>query len=247
MSVTYTCPECGTVLRPKAPLPAGKKVKCPKCGAIFAPEAAAAPAAVAAKPGRPAAKPAPAKKKDDEWGDTNPYGITEDTGPKAEAVTFDQIRDRFPKSARGPAQKEVVRPANTMLAISIKNCLICIGAFLYGIWPFVFISDDGGKDPNSLANIARSGLGEEKQGGLKPQERLLHFWIIGSAIFLFCWNGVIVVAAYKMHTLESYAWAMTGAIMGLIAGLGLIVSIWCLIVLNRESVKAGFAEQNPYK
>ena len=122
MSVTYTCPECGTVLRPKAPLPAGKKVKCPECGAIFAPAAAAAGAAVAGKPGRPAAKPAPAKKKDDdEWGDTKPYVITEDTGPKPEKITFDQIRDRFPKSARGPAQKEVVRPANTMLAMQAQG------------------------------------------------------------------------------------------------------------------------------
>jgi hypothetical protein len=244
MSVTYTCPECGTALRPKTPIPAGKKVKCPKCSAIFA--------AQAAQPVRAAAKPAaaPAKKAaDDDWGDNNPYTIkTEEIKPREE-MTFGPIRDRFAKSARGPAQKEVVRPANLMLAISIKNCLILIGVFLYGLWPFVFITDDGGsKDPNALSNIARSGLGEdEKKGGMTMQQKVLHFWIMGSSVFLFLWNSIIVVAAFKMHTLESYAWAMTGAIMGLIAGLGLFCSIWCLIVLNRETVKAGFRERNPYK
>lgn len=245
MAVTYTCPECGATLKPANPIPAGKKIKCPKCATIFAPAAKA----VAAKAAKPAAKPAAKKKVDDEWGDNNPYAVKEEAAEEKEEMDFINIRDRFAKSARGPAQKEVVRPANTMLAISIKNCLIGIGVFLYGLWPFVFVTDIGdGKNANSLSNIARSGLGEDKYD--KPftqQDKILHYWIMGGAVFWFIWNGLIVMAAYKMHTLESYAWAMTGAIMGLIAGLGLIVSIWCLVVLSRETVKAGFAERNPYK
>src|SRR5262249_23953681 len=227
------------------PVPAGKKIKCPKCGTVFAP----APAA-AARAAKPAAKPAaaPAKKKaDDDWGDNNPYTVKQDdTGPKEE-LDFN-IRDRFPKSARGPAQKEVVRPANLMIALAIKNCLIGIGFFLYGLWPFVFLTDIGDKNASSLSNIARSGLGEDQANqGFTRAEQIIQFWIMGSSVCWFIWNSIIVVAAYKMHTLESYAWAMTGAIMGLIAGLGLICSIWCIIVLSRESVKAGFTEKNPFK
>src|SRR5689334_15357148 len=54
-ATTYTCPECGATLRPKEPVPAGRKIKCPKCSTAFAP-AAEAPAKAAAKAG-PAGKP----------------------------------------------------------------------------------------------------------------------------------------------------------------------------------------------
>jgi hypothetical protein len=37
MAVTkLTCPDCGNVMRPAKPLPAGKKIKCSECGGMFA-------------------------------------------------------------------------------------------------------------------------------------------------------------------------------------------------------------------
>lgn len=42
-----TCPDCGNVMRPAKPLPAGKKVKCSECGGMFAPGDDEKPAAAA--------------------------------------------------------------------------------------------------------------------------------------------------------------------------------------------------------
>lgn len=246
MSVTYTCPECGTALRPAKPVPMGKKIKCPKCATVFAPTVKA----TAAKGAKPAAKPA--KKPDEEWGDTNPYTVKEaEIGPK-EGVDFINIRDRFAKSARGPAQKAVVRPANAMLALSILQCLLCIGGFLYGLWPFIFITDIGdSKNPKSISSYASAGLGEKQKGEMTTAEKQLQIAIMGASVFAFLWNATCCVAAFKMHTLESIAWAWVGAVMTLlgvgIIGLGLLVGIWSMMVLNRDEVKEGFAEQNPYK
>ena len=36
MPTSFACPECHSVLKTKAEVPAGKKVKCPKCAALFA-------------------------------------------------------------------------------------------------------------------------------------------------------------------------------------------------------------------
>jgi len=62
---------------------------------------------------------------------------------------------------------------------------------------------------------------------------------------VFLWNAILVNAAHKMHTLESYGWAMTGAIMGLIMGLGLITSIWCLIVLSKPESEGRVRGEEP--
>jgi hypothetical protein len=56
---TITCPECGNVMRPAKPVPAGKKVKCPECTHVFLPAAADRPeTAVAKEPAKSAAKSA---------------------------------------------------------------------------------------------------------------------------------------------------------------------------------------------
>lgn len=41
---TTRCPECRTILKTAAPIPAGKKLKCPKCGIAFHPDDPAEPA-----------------------------------------------------------------------------------------------------------------------------------------------------------------------------------------------------------
>jgi hypothetical protein len=39
LATTFSCPQCGALLKIAAPLPAGKKIRCPKCTGIFAPPA----------------------------------------------------------------------------------------------------------------------------------------------------------------------------------------------------------------
>jgi predicted Zn finger-like uncharacterized protein len=79
MPSSFACPECNAVLKTKADIPAGKKVKCPKCATIFAapePEeepvrtAARAAAATNVRSGKPPAvtarRSAPAVEDDEE-------------------------------------------------------------------------------------------------------------------------------------------------------------------------------------
>src|SRR5437870_2938722 len=96
----YPCPNCKAVLKRAQPLGAGKKIRCPKCDAVFAP---AASAAVAASPS--------SKSEED---DRNPYAVVqekeEDEAMKAEKerAAYGLVKDRYKKSKRGPALKEVV-------------------------------------------------------------------------------------------------------------------------------------------
>jgi predicted Zn finger-like uncharacterized protein len=80
MPSSFACPECNAVLKTKADIPAGKKVKCPKCATIFAAPAAEEAAAVRTaaraaaatnvRSGKPPAvaarKPAPAVEDEDD-------------------------------------------------------------------------------------------------------------------------------------------------------------------------------------
>src|SRR3979490_2069455 len=97
----YTCPKCKAVLKRDQPLGAGKKLKCPKCAAIFGP-----PAKSAAQPGA------------DEDDDRNPYAVKKDEAAdekmrdELERAAQGLIKDRFKKSKRGPASREVVRPSH---------------------------------------------------------------------------------------------------------------------------------------
>jgi hypothetical protein len=265
-ATTYTCPECGATLRPKEPVPAGRKIKCPKCSAVFAPTAApakAAKAGAAAKPTKAVAKPekpaAPGKVKSiyadadrDDFHDTTPYTFAAEEAASTERVTFDKIKDRFKKSARGPAQALVVKPANLMLSFGVVQCLLSLLYIVIWIWPMVFRDD------------------------APPRELMVKCFLwIGAYAASFIWGALIVHGASKMHSLESYGWAMTGTIMAIIGtapvsgwgaylawkvmeepsvsvaggmpgvGTHLATGIWCLRQLLKPEVKAGFAEGVP--
>src|ERR687888_56498 len=109
----YPCPECGAQLRPANPVAAGKKLRCPKCGTVFPVPAEKASGKKAAK-AAPAAKPAPAgKPADDEEVGSYTIAADEDTRSAEERMksAFDPIKDRFKRSARGPALIRVVKPS----------------------------------------------------------------------------------------------------------------------------------------
>src|SRR5438093_13724534 len=99
----YPCPECGAQLRPANPVAPGKKLRCPKCDTVFAVPATAEKK----KTAQPAPAAAPAG--DDDAGS---YGLVrdEDTRTSEERMksAFDPIKDRFQRSARGPALIPVV-------------------------------------------------------------------------------------------------------------------------------------------
>jgi hypothetical protein len=70
--------------------------------------------------------------------------------------------------------------------------------------------------------------------------------IMSGAVVGFIFAALICVGAFKMRTLESYGWAMTGAILTtLLGGVFIVIGIWCIITLRDKDVIAGFAEEAP--
>jgi hypothetical protein len=277
----YRCPECGANLKLANPVAPGKKLKCPKCQTIFAPtaESAAPPKAAAPKPAakaaapKPLAAPKPKPVVDDE--EDGAYAVIrepepppkeeeeeEDEAPakgkkkgakgKKKKETEAEVKQRAPRSKRGPAASELQAPSNALLSASAVSCVCAVVSFMVVLWPIVF-SD-------------------------KPvenwEERLL--WI-GAIVTAFLYNGVVALGAVKMQNLESYVWAMIAAVgimlpfnwvlsaatfkwfMGLVSELAGpefnyitmgVVSLWYVfvgvrnvILLQKADIKEAFAEK----
>src|SRR5262245_62089377 len=123
-----TCPECGKVLRPAKPVPAGKKVRCPECESVFYPEDAINPVeAVEEEPrGRPrkpeparrgAARGEPAPKADAE---SETYGYVKEEKEEEEEESKPRIDyglDTSIKDLRGPAQALIMGPSNKLTLV----------------------------------------------------------------------------------------------------------------------------------
>src|SRR5262245_13011224 len=118
----YPCPECGAQLRPANPVAAGKKLRCPKCETVFAPTPAAPTKAKAAKP---ADEPKPSGD-----GDVEQYAIAAEkddrSADEVRRAAFDPVKERFKRSARGPALIRVVRPSTWLLGTGILTCIAAV-------------------------------------------------------------------------------------------------------------------------
>lgn len=194
--VKYSCPLCGVTLKAANRVPAGKKIKCPKCFGLFAPEGdedEAQEEAPSKPPPQAKAKAKPGKKEEDE---EETYKFVEDSEEEDEASrkkreeAISPIKDRLPKSARGPCLAICQKPSGQMLFTSSLTCASCIASIMVEIWPMVFT-----------------------KVGLSALDIAEHFTLIGFAVAAFIWNGAIAVGAVKMQNVFSYTWAMIAAIM----------------------------------
>jgi uncharacterized Zn finger protein (UPF0148 family) len=206
----YTCPKCKTVLKREQPVAAGKKIKCPKCENIFAPAPAKAETAKAGK----------SKLEDD---DRNPYAVVneddedEKMREEKQRAAMGLVRDRFEKSARGPAISVIVRPASYLLGAGVITCSLAIAAMFVGIFPLIF-SDffkQGPNDPKMTA-AQKAEKGQEIYEGLVRRS----LFMIPSSVLIFAFGSLVCVGAFKMRALESQAWAWVGAIMAIPAAPG---------------------------
>jgi len=243
----YTCPSCNAVLKREQPLPAGKKLRCPKCETVFAP---------------PVPKVAGKVQKKDDDEDRNPYAVKQDEDidqrkrEDMERAAEGFVRDRFKKSKRGPASKEVVRPSNFLLASGVFNCTLALITFLIGggtlvFWDF-FYSEGSSTPPPGVKYSeweAQRKAGQVKMSDEERAAKIIERSIIMAiATFYFIMGAIICVGAYKMRTLESRGWGIAGAIVSILTGIlfiQLLVGIWCIVVLNNQLVKDGFAEEKP--
>ena len=210
----YKCPGCEAELKSNTAPPPGKKIRCKQCSTAFVPK----PVEVQA----PKPAPAPGKKPAvDDDNDINPYGVIneEDTVEQAEAkkkVKFDGQVDKSKRSDRGPAMSLLVMPSNLLVAEGGFTILIGIVLTLWAIWPLVFTEVSPSED-----EIMEQAV-----------------WIL-LGVLLIVWGGLICLGASRMQNLESYTWALTGAVLGI---LPLLVGIFAIAMLRNPKVIAGFAE-----
>lgn len=254
----YQCPECEAVLRRADAIPAGKKIRCPKCEAVFPAKAMAEgdedakaaskePAAGYALAGAPT-KPAKPPVDDDDEENSNPYGvIKEDPNEVRPEIHLGSLRDRFAKSAIGPASFRTVIPSNWLLRLGLISCIVAVATFIVGVWPIIFC------EANPLRPFIR------------PRVTIM----IGATI-QFSFGAIMCIGASRMHDLTSYPWAIVGSLMAIliyvpkaimnamemikiygplamvpIVLLGSLscTGLWCIITLCNAEVRAGFRER----
>jgi predicted Zn finger-like uncharacterized protein len=211
----FKCPECQAEFKSSKRPPEGKKIRCKQCEHAFVPKVKELAAAPAPK------EPPPAPVEDEEYGQVNPYGVVEDIETEEQKaakkkVRFDGVDDKKKRSARGPAMSLLVMPANLLIAEGALTFLIGLGTVIWGLWPLIFTevapSDDDYTD---------------------------QLPIILFGVLLAVWGAMICLGASRMQNLESYTWAMTGAVLGI---LPLLVGVFALIMLRNPKVLAGFME-----
>jgi hypothetical protein len=237
---SYTCPECSAKVKSAEEAEPGQKFKCPECKTAFVPraetlafkddggppaKAGKKPKPVAAKvtaaPPAPASPPPPPGKYDDLEADTTAYTVVKESDEEERLASKNKpvigaIRDRFKKSARGPAAALLVTPSNLLLAQGSLTSLFGLASVIVGAWPLVF-TDVTPSDEEVAEQM---------------------FWVF-TGIFSLVWGGIVCYGGVQMVSLGSYAWAVVGSVFGL---LPLLAGIFGLTTLRDPRVLAGFAE-----
>jgi hypothetical protein len=203
---SFSCPGCKAELKAKNPPPEGKKIRCKQCDTAFVP-----------KVKELASTNAPATPTVEEE-DANPYGVMkeEDTEAQIEAkkkVRFDGVTDKKKRSARGPAMSLLVMPSNILVAWGSLLFLLGLGVIVWGGWPLVF-SELSPSDDDYAERVP---------------------WML-FGLMTCIWGSLICLGTSRMQNLESYTWAVTAAVMGILPG------IFALVVLRNPKVIAGFQE-----
>jgi DNA-directed RNA polymerase subunit M/transcription elongation factor TFIIS len=211
----YPCPECGAILKPAKPVAAGKKLRCPKCDTVFAP--AAAEAEAGSKPAAAAVKASKRPQLDDDEDGAGTYGVAE--GDKEEEATREErkkamgpLKDRRPKSARGPAQAIATRPSNQLLATGTISCVSAVISILVVLWPLIF-STEKKLDEETLKVMRVDPRKTELTPEQKKERAIRGAIVISFAVLAFLYNGFIAVGAVKMQSLESYSMATMAVIL----------------------------------
>ena len=173
-----------------------------------------------AAPAPPVVAPAPVKPVDDD-DDTSAYGVIKESEEEEKLAqknkpTFGAVRDKFKRSARGPAAALMVLPSTLLLGQGVLTALVGLAMIVLGIWPMIF-SDV----PLSDEEFAETMF-------------YILFGIVG-----FIWGGIACFGSYQMSTLGSYPWAFVGAVFGLFP---LLAGIFSILTLKDPRVVAGFIE-----
>lgn len=225
----YDCPECGAKIKTAKEKEPGQKIRCPKCENVFAPVGAGR-AAAAKKKAAPAPVALAKTGGDDDEGGS--YGVIRNDEEEAKHVKdrekiFDPVKDRFERSARGPALVHVVRPSDWLLRNGVLTCIAAIVGILMSIWPMVFrVEEVQPVDPKKHVNYSEQG--KKRYKVMTAEEYQTRFIWAGAYVGQFLIGAVIAAGAAKMHELEMYPLAMTGAILALFVGPGTGYAVYAI-------------------
>ena len=197
--------------KPKAkPGPAKPVAAKPK---LTAPKAVARPAA--------APVPPPTIPLADDDNDISAYGVVTESEEEQKLAqknkpTFGAVRDKFKRSARGPAAALMVMPSTLLLGQGVLTSVVGLAMFIIGLWPLIF-----NEAPPSDEEVAET----------------MYYILFGVVAFI--WGGIVCYGSYQMSTLGSYPWAFVGAVFGLVP---LLAGIFSIITLKDPRVIAGYIE-----
>jgi hypothetical protein len=223
-----TCPECGKVLRPAKPIPAGKRVKCPQCSAMFVPaeeddasaavskspakSAARAKTAAQAKPTAkkaaddkpPKAKSVPKPNDDDDEDNvgSSSYEFIDDHR-KDDEPEIDYVPDTTIKDLRGPAQAAIMRPSNWIIRSGVVGFISYFAIMVIFTVPIIF-------PVPKPTNADGSPVVEKKDDKDKDKDK-------GSMFMIFGWD--------LMDVTDYPAWVIMLLVLGCICGI-----TYCAIV-----------------
>lgn len=232
----YICPACDTKLKSKVQAEPGQEFECPACQSVFTPRAEVIKFAAGDEPSRkkkPKAKAAPApvappppppppkSMMDTGEEDDSPYSVVQESEEEQRLAnknkpTFGAIRDKFKRSARGPASAILVLPSNLLIGQGALTAVVGLGMIVNGAWPLIF-TDVSPSDEEIAENAFYICLG----------------------LFSAIWGGITCFGASHMSSLDSYPWAFVGACFGL---LPLLAGVFSIIALKDPRVVAGFLE-----
>ena len=232
----YLCPDCDAKLKSKVQAEPGQEFQCPACQHVFVPRAEVIKFAAGDEPARKKAKPKakaapvpaaapppppPPKSMTDDDEDDSPYSVVQESEEEQRLAnknkpTFGAIRDKFKRSARGPAAAILVLPSNLLIGQGALTAVVGLGMIVNGAWPLIF-TDVSPSDEEIAENSFYICLG----------------------LFAAIWGGIVCFGASHMSSLDSYPWAFVGACFGL---LPLLAGVFSIIALKDPRVVAGFLE-----
>ena len=207
----YECPECGTELKVKTDLAPGKKIRCPECEEVFAPVSAKkAGKAAKAEPAGPAVNNAAVE--------AGGYGVIKEVedDKKKDDAAFQPLRERFARSARGPALVQVVKPSTILLAAGVLTCVFSVTGGLWATWPMIFKVEEV-QPEDKMAKWKPPVNQGRRFKELSEDDRRERFIYLGGFVFQFLWGMAVCAGASNMHSLNAYPLAMTGAIMSVVS------------------------------
>jgi len=211
----YTCPECATKIKRSQPVEAGKKLRCPECDTVF--KVKGEKPAAEKKP--TAAAPSPARSKwDDDDGPMNYTVAAEsDTQESQEErdKAFGPLKERFEKGKRGPALQMVVKPSNFLVLWGVIACICGVGTGLVATWDMIFVREDVAPKKQTVG--VQYGVPDTKAKFivLSDEERNARLVWLAAGVGYFLWGAVVCLGASKMHEVEMYWLAFTGAVMAM--------------------------------